>query len=88
LAVLELLQSQPFINAIRDLKYQHQVAKVSIVGLGIKSHPEVLAMALDALAYENIYPMLMTTAEIKASVLVTETQLQQALQCLHVIFLT
>ncbi|BBN80743.1 aspartokinase [Pseudoalteromonas sp. A25] len=87
LAVLALLQSEPFAHTINDVVFELNQAKVSLVGMGIKSHPEVLASALTVLADQDIYPKLMSTAEIKASFLVSETQLHGAVNQLHVTFL-
>ncbi|MBD1584021.1 aspartate kinase [Pseudoalteromonas sp. S16_S37] len=87
LAVLALLQSEPFAHKMNDVVFELDQAKVSLVGLGIKSHPEVLANALTVLAEQDIYPKLMSTAEIKATILVPEAQLHSAVNQLHVTFL-
>ncbi|NOU52340.1 aspartate kinase [Pseudoalteromonas sp. JBTF-M23] len=87
LAVLALLQSEPFAHKINDVVFELHQAKVSLVGLGIKSHPEILANALTVLAEQDIYPKLMSTAEIKATILVSEAQLHCAVNQLHVTFL-
>ncbi|CAM4023040.1 aspartate kinase [Pseudoalteromonas byunsanensis] len=87
LDVLEVLQSSPFAQDINEMTFEQGLVKVSVVGLGVKSHPEVLAQTLDALAYEDIYPKLMSTTEIKASFLVAGSDLQRVVNRLHVTFL-
>ncbi|OHU89169.1 MULTISPECIES: aspartate kinase [Pseudoalteromonas] len=87
LVVLEVLQSAPFAQDINEMTFEQGLVKVSVVGLGIKSHPQILAQTLDALAYEDIYPKLMSTTEIKASILVAELDLQRVVNRLHVTFL-
>ncbi len=64
------------------------VAKVSAVGMGMKSHSGVASLFFDALAAENINVILVSTSEIKISVLIDEKYLELAVRALHRIFLT
>ncbi|MBE0420785.1 aspartate kinase [Pseudoalteromonas nigrifaciens] len=64
------------------------VAKVSAVGMGMKSHSGVASLFFDALAAENINVILVSTSEIKISVLIDEKYLELAVRALHKIFLT
>ena len=64
------------------------VAKVSAAGMGMKSHSGVASLFFDALAAENINVILVSTSEIKISVLIDEKYLELAVRALHKIFLT
>lgn len=64
------------------------VAKVSAVGMGMKSHSGVASLFFDALAAENINVILVSTSEIKISVLIDEKYLELAVRALHKIFIT
>jgi aspartate kinase len=64
------------------------VAKVSAVGMGMKSHSGVASLFFDSLAQENIDVMLVATSEIKISVLIDEKYLELAVRALHKTFLT
>jgi aspartate kinase len=59
------------------------VAKVSIVGIGMRSHAGVAHQMFAALAAENINIKVITTSEIKVSVLVDRKYLELAVQALH-----
>ncbi|CAH9059150.1 Aspartate kinase Ask_LysC [Pseudoalteromonas sp. CIP111854] len=87
LAVLALLQSEPFAHSINEVVFELNMAKISLVGLGVQSQPEVLAKSLTVLADKQVTPKLMSTAQIKVSILVTETQLHSVINQLHVTFL-
>jgi len=64
------------------------VAKVSAVGMGMKSHSGVASLFFDSLAEENIDVMFVATSEIKISVLIDEKYLELAVRALHKTFLT
>jgi len=64
------------------------VAKVSAVGIGMKSHSSVAHQFFDALAQEGIHIVLVSTSEIKVSVLIDEKYLELAVRALHSEFLT
>jgi aspartate kinase len=59
------------------------VAKVSIVGIGMRSHAGVAHQMFQALAAENINIKVITTSEIKVSVLIDRKYLELAVQALH-----
>ncbi len=60
-----------------------RIAKLSLVGLGLKSHPELIARLLSTLAAESISVRMMATAEIKVSVTIPEEDGQRALVAVH-----
>ncbi|MDP2739939.1 MAG: aspartate kinase [Pseudorhodobacter sp.] len=66
-----------------DLVEDTDVAKVSVVGIGMRSHAGVAAMMFKALAAENINIKVIATSEIKISVLIDRKYLELAVQALH-----
>ena len=62
------------------------IAKVSIVGTGMKSSPGVAARAFKALADSKINIVMISTSPIRLSVVVDGDQVQEAVQCLHAEF--
>ncbi|MCF2860447.1 aspartate kinase [Pseudoalteromonas sp. SMS1] len=66
-----------------DIEGNAQVAKISAVGVGMKSHSGTAGIFFQALAAENIQALLVSTSEIKISVLVEERYLELAVRALH-----
>jgi aspartate kinase len=62
------------------------VAKVSIVGVGIRSNPALAARMFETLAERKINLLAVTASEIKVSALVAEDQLELAVRVLHSAF--
>ena len=62
------------------------IAKVSIVGLGMRSHAGVAQKMFDALARENINIMMISTSEIKISCIIEEKYTELAVRTLHTTF--
>ena len=63
-----------------------RIAKVSIVGVGMRSHAGVAAKMFEALSNEGINIQLITTSEIKITVVVEERYLELAVRALHSVF--
>ena len=59
------------------------VAKLSVVGIGMRSHAGVAATMFRALAAEGINIKVITTSEIKISVLIDRKYMELAVQALH-----
>jgi len=59
------------------------VAKVSVVGIGMRSQSGVAARMFAALAAENINIKVIATSEIKVSVLIDRKYMELAVQALH-----
>jgi aspartate kinase len=59
------------------------VAKVSVVGIGMRSHAGVAAKMFSCLARENINIKVIGTSEIKISVLIDRKYMELAVQALH-----
>ncbi|MEM6441956.1 MAG: ACT domain-containing protein, partial [Pseudomonadota bacterium] len=69
--------------AYRELIADREVAKVSIVGIGMRSHAGVAQKMFRALAEEGVNIRVITTSEIKVSVLVDRKYMELAVQALH-----
>jgi aspartate kinase len=64
-----------------------EVAKISVVGLGMRTHTGVATAMFDALAAAGINIQMITTSEIKISVLVNRASAVTALRAVHRVFL-
>ena len=69
-----------------ELLYDDHIGKVSLVGAGMKSHPGVTATFCEALADVGINIELISTSEIRISVLCRDTELDDAVRALHEAF--
>ena len=83
LALLEPLRKK---LGARELAGDNKIAKVSVVGVGMRSHAGVATRMFDALALENINILMISTSEIKISVVVAERYLELAVRCIHAEF--
>jgi aspartate kinase len=70
----------------REVVGDNKIAKVSIVGVGMRSHAGVASKMFDALAEENINIQMISTSEIKVSVVIAEKYLELAVRALHSAF--
>jgi aspartate kinase len=84
-AVAALQKVQGEIGFERVL-YDDHVGKVSLVGAGMRSHPGVTATFCDALATAGVNIEIISTSEIRISVLCRDTQLDDAVRALHAAF--
>ena len=66
-----------------DLTSDSKVAKVSVVGVGMRSHAGTAKTMFDALAGKGINIQVISTSEIKISVLIDESYTELALRTLH-----
>jgi aspartate kinase len=67
----------------REVVYDDGVAKVSIVGVGMKSHSGVASKMFSALAEENINIEMISTSEIKISCVIKEKDTEKAVRAIH-----
>ena len=67
----------------REIAGDNEIAKVSIVGVGMRSHAGVATRTFDCLASENINIQMISTSEIKISVVVAEKYMELAVRALH-----
>lgn len=70
----------------REVRSDDKVAKVSIVGVGMRSHAGVASQMFTALAADGINIQMITTSEIKISVIIDERYLELAVRSLHTAF--
>lgn len=70
----------------REVVADDTVVKVSVVGVGMRSHAGVAATMFKALAADNINIQMITTSEIKVSVIIDEKYLELAVRALHTAF--
>ncbi|MFB7720927.1 MULTISPECIES: aspartate kinase [unclassified Nocardia] len=80
---VELLTKAQGEIGFSQVVYDDFVGKVSLVGAGMKSHPGVTATFCESLADAGINIDLISTSEIRISVLVKDTDLDEAVQVLH-----
>jgi aspartate kinase len=69
-----------------EIGHSADVAKVSIVGIGMRSHAGVAAKMFKALADKGINIQAITTSEIKVSVLIDEAYTELAVRALHTVY--
>ena len=62
------------------------IARVSLVGAGMKSHPGVAAKTFETLAAEGINIEMISTSAIRISCIVRESAVERAVQALHAAF--
>jgi len=70
----------------RDVKGDNKVAKVSIIGVGMRSHSGVARKMFETLADKSINIQMITTSEIKITVVIEEQHVDAAVQALHTAF--
>jgi aspartate kinase len=70
----------------QQIVYNDHVGKVSLIGAGMRSHPGVTATFCEALADAGVNIDIITTSEIRISVLVRDVELDRAVQALHAAF--
>ncbi len=69
-----------------SLQYDDSVGKVSIVGAGMSSSPGISARFFEALSDAGVNIEMISTSEIRVSVVVSETQVQDAVNAAHAAF--
>ena len=76
---------QPEIQA-RDISSDAQICKVSVVGIGMRSHVGVASQMFETLAAEGINIQMISTSEIKISVVIADKYMELAVRSLHKAF--
>ena len=82
----ELLETVRSELDARGVEGDNRIVKVSVVGVGMRSHAGVATRMFDALAAENINIRMISTSEIKISVVVDERYLELAVRAIHSAF--
>jgi aspartate kinase len=85
-AAQEVLENTARELGAREVVGDINIAKVSIVGVGMRSHAGVASRMFEALAKENINILMISTSEIKVSVVIEEKYLELAVRALHTAF--
>lgn len=80
LAILEEYQ-EPM--TIREIKWEDTVAKISIVGAGMMSNPGVAAKLFESLYNNGININMISTSDIRITVLIDEKEIDKAMQAVH-----
>lgn len=70
----------------REIIQDRQVAKVSVIGVGMRNHAGVASIAFSALRNENINILIISTSEIKISCLIESKYTELAVRTLHEAF--
>jgi aspartate kinase len=70
----------------REVASDNRIAKVSIVGVGMRSHAGVASQMFEALSDDGINIQMISTSEIKISVVIDEKYLELAVRSLHTAF--
>jgi aspartate kinase len=83
---MKALDSQKGTIGFESLRFDDQIAKVSLVGAGMRSHPGVSATFFEALADAGINVEMISTSEIRISVVTRVDDAQRAVQALHTAF--
>jgi aspartate kinase len=84
-AVQALTRIQPA-SGFASLLYDDQIGKLSLVGVGMRSHPGVSATFFKALAETGVNIEMISTSEIRVSVITRADQLDDAVRAVHTAF--
>lgn len=80
---MELVTNDPRMPKCEKVHADSGVAKISVIGVGMRSHAGVAADMFRTLAEKNINIIVISTSEIKISVLIDEAYIELALRALH-----
>ncbi|MCL4128090.1 UNVERIFIED_CONTAM: hypothetical protein GTU68_038401, partial [Idotea baltica] len=83
---MTVMQSTAKELGARELSGDEKIAKISIVGVGMRSHAGIASTMFEALAKEGINIRMISTSEIKISVVVDEKYLELGVRTLHDVF--
>lgn len=85
----DLAKARPLLQQVardidaQDVRADDLIAKVSVVGIGMKNHPGVAALMFKALAVENINIQMISTSEIRISCIIESKYGELAVRVLH-----
>jgi len=80
---LEMLRSAQETLGFQELLYDDRIGKVSVIGAGMRSHPGVSAKFFAALAEAGVNIQMITTSEIRISVVVDQSDVDVAVHTTH-----
>ncbi len=82
-AAMEAIEEVKEILEFKDIVADNTVSKVSIVGAGMETHPGVASKMFEALSDANINIQMISTSEIKISVLIDQNDADRAVSAIH-----
>jgi aspartate kinase len=85
---LELVRTVAGEVGAQGVRHEEQVAKVSVVGIGMRSHAGVAAKMFKVLADERVNIEMIATSEIKVSIVVNAKYGELAMRALHDAFIS
>ncbi len=85
-AAARILESVARDMGAQGVEVDENVAKLSLVGVGMRSHAGIASRMFEALYSESVNIQLITTSEIKISVVIEEKYLESAVRALHTAF--
>jgi len=85
-AAMQALQKVQEKVGFRELLFDDHVGKVSLIGAGMRSHPGVAAKFFAALAEASVNIEMISTSEIRVSVVCRDTDLDAAVRAVHAAF--
>ncbi len=85
-AVEVLKENQPRFGG-KEIKVEKNYAKVSVVGAGMQSNPGVASRMFEALFEANVNIHMISTSEIKISVIIDEKEADRAVSAIHGVFI-
>lgn len=80
---LEIMEDVAAKTQSKEVLYDTNVAKVSAIGVGMRNHSGVAARAFAALQNENINILMISTSEIKITILIEDKYVELAVRILH-----
>jgi aspartate kinase len=93
LSAADLPKAEAALNAVVsslgegvELRTQSGIAKLSVVGIGMRSHSGVASKMFKALADASANILMISTSEIKVAVIVEESEIEKAAQAVHTAF--
>ncbi|HMC41593.1 MAG TPA: ACT domain-containing protein, partial [Acidimicrobiales bacterium] len=85
-AALEVTREHAGELGADDVLADSDVARVSLVGAGMKTHPGIAATMFETLAKENVNIEMISTSSIRISCVVRTAEIERAVQALHEAF--
>ncbi|OPX26184.1 MAG: hypothetical protein B1H07_05000 [Campylobacteraceae bacterium 4484_166] len=86
----DLIKTKKVMDSFKDssenIDYNEHITKVSIVGLGMKSHAGIASKAFSAIANEGINIRIISTSEIKISMIIDKDKSKRAVKALHSVY--
>ena len=82
----DILEKERAAIGYQELRTDDRVAKVSVIGVGMRSHAGVAQQMFETLAERGINIQVIATSEIKVSTLIEESRMEEALIALHTVY--